>query len=118
MVTGENAMGATLRVSTSRRTDIAVAIPVDSARWTVDAAILRVLRDYDGIGLEDVVEVVTEEALDRDDSWDWRRPDDLVDEAWYRREAVLAMRRMFGTAGEPDSNDERTTLLESLSASV
>lgn len=90
-----------------RRSGDAITATVDFTRWTYESAILRVLRENEGIGLERVVELVADEAMRQESaSGAWASDVAIWGPALFRREVVAAMSRMFGTTLIVEGGDE------------
>ncbi len=74
-------------------------LPAIGRRWTYEAAILRILRENEGIGLERVVDLAADEAMRRESAAGaWAADVGIWGPSLFRREAVAALSRMFGTS--------------------
>lgn len=80
-------------------TGVLMRSAAETTGWTYEAAILRILRENEAIGLDHVVELAAEEAMVAESSVGaWTSDVGIWGPALFRREAISAMTRMFGTS--------------------
>jgi hypothetical protein len=110
-------LNAVARRALRRRPNAGMTGSVDFTRWTYEGAILRALRDNEGISLEKVVELVAEEAMRQETARGaWASDIATWGPALFRREAVSAVSRMFGTSLIVEADDQGRFLVAPVAA--